>query len=106
MARFGRIDNGVVREIVVVGSIDGRYAPHLIFVEILDPAVEEGWLYDGVNFTAPPPIIPPTLDEIIEDISDIKRVFRGFIFAYADREGITPAAAKAAIKQAIIDNNL
>jgi len=48
-----------------------RFAPDIVFVDITDkPEVQEGWDYDGVNFTAPqdepvvPQPAPPTTDEL------------------------------------------
>lgn len=51
-----------------------RFAPDIVFVDITDkPEVQEGWDYDGVNFTAPQdepvtpqptPPTPPTADEL------------------------------------------
>ena len=48
-----------------------RFAPDIVFVDITNrPEVQEGWDYDGVNFTAPqdepvtPQPTPPTTDEL------------------------------------------
>jgi hypothetical protein len=54
-----------------------RFAPDIVFVDITNrPEVQEGWDYDGVNFTAPQdePVTPqpalPTTDELALALTD------------------------------------
>src|SRR3990167_7704275 len=53
-----RIENGVVREVLDRDPFP-PFAPGLKWVEC-GAEVEEGYEFDGRNFSAPPPIIPKT----------------------------------------------
>jgi len=74
--KYARIDNGLVMELFETdGDITQMFPPILIWVEItnLDPQPEQGWSYDGANFTAPPPYIPDPRPALYAELEQIDR---------------------------------
>lgn len=64
MARFARIEKGIVREILVADKLP-PFTPEITaqFREC-SVGVREGWTFDGVNWEAPKPPPPATPEEI------------------------------------------
>jgi hypothetical protein len=63
MKSYARIDGGQVVEIFQTGgNITEMFHPSLVWVDItnINPQPQEGWSYNGTNFTAPP---VPTLSQ-------------------------------------------
>lgn len=56
MKTFARIESGVVVEVLTVNELPD-FHPSLVWIEC-SPSVKEGDLYDGVDFSSPPPLPP------------------------------------------------
>jgi hypothetical protein len=61
---YAQIANGSIQNVIVLE--DDSLLDHftqgfdfLIPLDELDPTPQIGWLYDGTNFTAPAPVVPP-----------------------------------------------
>jgi hypothetical protein len=73
MAKFGRVENGKVREVVEAADqneIDTKFHSSIAAQFVLDPSnlIEQGWEYDGANFSAPAPIDnTPTVQQIKDE---------------------------------------
>lgn len=107
MARFAQVRQGVnpqTAHAVVVEILDDGPGPlaerfHAAFVAALipeGPGMLLGGTWDGTDFgpvPAPPP--PPSADARIDHAGDI---FIAFLKAYAEREGLTLAQVRDAIK--------
>lgn len=77
MVAYAYIEDGVVKErfrvdpfTIVVPS----YAA--LFVEVPDE-VDQGWLFDGENFSPPPPVeipevVPPTKEELLAQLQALQ----------------------------------
>ncbi len=67
MQRFARVQDGVVREIIIIpddADINTRFHPGLVktLVDSPDVAVVNGYLFSDGQFTAPPPrVVLPNL---------------------------------------------
>ena len=63
---YAKIENGQISNVIVA---DADFAAEHGLVEfptyIDDQAVGIGWKYDGVNFTAPDPVVAPTPEPVI-----------------------------------------
>jgi hypothetical protein len=73
MARFGRVVDGVVLEVINEAnqaSVDAKYHETIAAQFIQDPnnEIEEGWTHDGSVFAAPVPVDnTPTVDMIKQE---------------------------------------
>jgi hypothetical protein len=55
--RYGRIENNAVVELLDLSndvSIVGMFHPSLVWVPVSNPAVDQGWSYNGGTFAPPP----------------------------------------------------
>jgi hypothetical protein len=60
--RYARIENDTVVELLDLPndmSIVGRFHPSLVWVPVTNPAVEQGWSYNGGAFAPPSPPVDP-----------------------------------------------
>lgn len=60
MTAYARVENGVVIEILDIGLDPNEiYPPEIPWTPIPEGIpVDQGWLYDGENFSEPPPKVP------------------------------------------------
>lgn len=70
MAKFGRVENGIVLEVVEAAdaaALAEMFHADIVATMIEDPnnEIEEGWEHDGSNFSAPAPVDnTPTVEMI------------------------------------------
>lgn len=78
--RYGQIVNQTVHWIFADASLYARYQETatdlgLTFLELADDAVQEGWIYDGAVFSAPPTPAPaPLLPAALEPVDFLKHL--------------------------------
>ena len=68
MATFGRIENGVVMEVITAidqKEINSKFHKTIAaqFVKDSSGLIKPGWIYDGESFAVPAPVVP-TIDQI------------------------------------------
>lgn len=76
MRKYVRIQDGaVVESFEMEGWIYDLFPEFLMWVEVtgMDPLPQEFWLYDGVNFSPPPPIYIDPRPAIIAELEQIDR---------------------------------
>jgi hypothetical protein len=75
MARYARIADGRVAEIVELDGVEPAQALHPDIAATIVPAgpqVAEGWTYVGGQFAPPEPPPPPTKGELIAYAADVR----------------------------------
>ena len=117
MATFGRIENGVVMEVITAidrKEINSKFHKTIAkqFIEDKSGLIKEGWTHDGASFAAPAPFVPTIAQIKTEAYHRIEKVMPGWM---VDREvsggtAITQTvknyAAKIRTESAILEASL
>lgn len=85
-------------ETVVNADVNGRNTafPAVVGKRIYDEMVAQNITPDP--YVAPPPPIPPTNDELYEEVLQNQKVLKAIALVCAEQFGMTPAQMKTAVK--------